>query len=61
MLLCDCMATTVMTKRKFSKENFRLFHSGGKLGETLKLAKDIMITGNKMPIVNYKKKFKRGS
>jgi arabinose-5-phosphate isomerase len=57
MLLCDCMATTIMTKRKFSKENFRLFHSGGKLGETLKLAKDLMITGSKMPIINYKKKF----
>ena len=29
MLLGDCMATTVMYKRKFSKEKFRIFHPGG--------------------------------
>ena len=55
MLLCDCLATTIMEKRKFTKENFFLFHKGGNLGATLRLAKDIMITGKKMPIINYKK------
>jgi len=58
MLLCDCLATTIMTKRKFTKESFRLYHKGGALGETLKLAKDIMITGKKMPTISYKKNFK---
>ena len=55
MLLCDCFATTLMRKKKFTKENFRLFHKGGVLGETLKLAKDIMVVGKKMPVINYNK------
>lgn len=57
MLLCDCLATTIMEERKFTKENFFLFHKGGNLGASLRLAKDIMVTGNKMPIIDYKKKF----
>ncbi len=57
MLLCDCFATTIMEKRKFTKEKFSLFHKGGNLGATLRLAKDIMVTGKKMPIIDYKKSF----
>ena len=55
MLLCDCIATTIMAKRKFTKENFSLYHKGGNLGASLRLAKDIMISGKKMPVINYKK------
>ena len=58
MLLCDCFATTIMEKRKFTKENFFLYHKGGNLGASLRLAKDIMVSGNKMPIINFKKTFK---
>lgn len=58
MLLGDCLATTVMYKRKFSKEKFKVFHPGGNIGGSLLLAKDIMVTGKKLPIVNYKKKIK---
>ena len=58
MLLCDCMATTIMAKRKFTKDKFRLYHKGGSLGENLKLAKDIMITGSKMPTINFNKNLK---
>ena len=58
MLLCDCFATTLMREKKFTKENFRLFHKGGVLGETLKLAKDIMVVGKKMPVIKYNKNFK---
>jgi len=57
MLLCDCIATTVMEKRKFSKENFFLYHKGGNLGASLRLAKDIMVSGSKMPIIDHKKSF----
>lgn len=57
MLLCDCLATTIMEKKKFTKENFFLYHKGGNLGAKLKLAKDIMVTGNKMPLIDYKKNF----
>ncbi len=57
MLLCDCLATTIMEKRKFTKENFFLYHKGGNLGASLRLAKDIMVTGKKMPVIDYKKSF----
>ena len=55
LLLGDCLATTVMNKRKFSKEKFKVFHPGGNIGESLLLAKDIMVTGNKLPVIDYKK------
>ncbi len=57
LLLGDCLATTVMYQRRFSKEKFKIFHPGGNIGNTLLLAKDIMVSGEKMPIVNYKKSF----
>ena len=58
MLLGDCLATTVMYQKKFSKEKFKVFHPGGNIGNSLLLAKDIMVSGNKMPVINYKKNFK---
>ncbi len=56
MLLGDCLATTVMHKKNFSKEKFKVFHPGGNIGGSLLLAKDIMVTGNKLPVINFKKK-----
>ena len=58
LLLGDCLATTVMHQRKFSKEKFKVFHPGGNIGSSLLLAKDIMVDWKKMPIINYKKNFK---
>ena len=58
MLLGDCLATTVMYQKKFTKENFKRFHPGGQIGNSLLLAKDIMVSGKKMPIINYNKNFK---
>ena len=58
LLLGDCLATTVMAQRNFSKEKFKIFHPGGNIGNSLLLAKDIMVTGSKMPVINYKKTFK---
>jgi arabinose-5-phosphate isomerase len=58
LLLGDCLATTVMYQRNFSKEKFKIFHPGGNIGTSLLLAKDIMVTGKKMPTINYKKSFK---
>ena len=55
LLLGDCLATTVMHIKNFSKEKFKVFHPGGNIGNSLLLAKDIMISGKKMPILNYKK------
>ena len=58
LLLGDCLATTVMHQRNFSKENFKIFHPGGNIGSSLLLAKDIMVTGKKMPFINHKNKLK---
>ncbi len=58
LLLGDCLATTVMNVKRFSKEKFKVYHPGGNIGNSLLLAKDIMVVGNKMPIINYKKSFK---
>ena len=56
MLLGDCLATTVMEKRKFSKDKFKIFHPGGNIGGSLLLAKDIMVTGNRLPLINFNRK-----
>ncbi len=58
LLLGDCLATTVMHQRRFSRDKFKIFHPGGNIGNSLLLAKDIMVSGNKMPIINYNKNFK---
>ena len=58
LLLGDCLATTVMYQKNFSKEKFKVFHPGGNIGSSLLLAKDIMVSGVKMPIIDYKKNFK---
>ena len=59
LLLGDCLATTVMQIKKFSKEKFKVYHPGGNIGNSLLLAKDIMVSGKKMPVLNYKKNFKQ--
>ena len=48
-----------MHQKKFSKEKFKVFHPGGNIGNSLLLAKDIMVTGKKMPVINYKKILKK--
>ena len=53
LLLGDCLATTAMHLKKFSKEKFKIYHPGGNIGNSLLLAKDIMVTGSKMPVVNF--------
>tara|TARA_B100000963_G_scaffold180987_1_gene157296 strand:+ start:398 stop:1375 length:978 start_codon:yes stop_codon:yes gene_type:complete len=58
LILGDCLATTVMYQKKFSKEKFKVYHPGGNIGSSLLLAKDIMVTGVRMPVINYKKTFK---
>ena len=59
LLLGDCLATTIMYKKKFSKEKFKIFHPGGNIGKSLLLAKDIMVIGGKMPVIDYKKSFEK--
>ena len=55
LLLGDCLATTAISQLKFSKEKFKIFHPGGNIGGSLLLAKDIMVTGKKLPVIDFKK------
>ena len=55
LLFGDCLATTIMHLKKFSKEKFKIFHPGGNIGKSLQLAKDIMVSGTKTPVISYKK------
>jgi arabinose-5-phosphate isomerase len=55
LLLGDCLAVALMNKMRFSKERFKIFHPGGNIGQTLLLVSDIMITGNKLPIISLNK------
>ena len=40
-----------MEQRNFNKSDYGLFHPGGKLGVQLLRAKDLMHTGEQLPIV----------
>ena len=52
LLFGDCLAVALMSKIKFSKERFKVYHPGGNIGQTLLLVKDIMLIGKKMPLIN---------
>lgn len=48
----DTLAVCLMEKKGFTKEDFLMFHPSGKLGKGLTYkVKDLMITGERMPIV----------
>lgn len=55
LLFGDCLAVALMNKIKFSKDKFKIFHPGGNIGQTLLLVRDIMIVGNKLPVININK------
>jgi len=55
LLYFDTLCIALMYKMKFSKEKFKIFHSGGNIGQNLLLVKDIMLTGKKLPIINSNK------
>ena len=55
----DALAVCLMEKKGFTKEDFLLFHSSGKLGKGLTYkVRDLMITGDKMPLVSESESFK---
>ncbi len=51
LALGDAMAIALMEHRKFTPENFRDFHPGGKLGARLAKVRDLMHTGDAIPMV----------
>ena len=54
LALGDAMAIALMKYRDFTPENFRDFHPGGKLGARLSKVRDLMHTGDALPLVALK-------
>jgi len=50
MALGDALAITLLEARGFTAQDFRTFHPGGRLGASLLHARDIMHTGEKLPL-----------
>ncbi len=55
LLYFDCLSVALMNKMKFSKDKFKIYHSGGNIGRHLQLVKDVQITGKKLPTININK------
>ena len=54
----DTLAVCLMEKKGFTKEDFLMFHPSGKLGKGLTYkVRDLMISGEKMPIVSDEESF----
>ncbi len=51
LALGDALAVALMEHRKFTPENFRDFHPGGKLGARLSRVRDLMHDGDALPFV----------
>ena len=52
----DALSIALMNKKNFNKSNFKKFHPAGSLGKMLTTVSDLMITGNKIPLINEEKK-----
>ena len=52
LILGDALAIAILEARKFSPEDFAKNHPGGKLGKSLLKVKDLMISGNSLPLVS---------
>ncbi|MFN4010956.1 MAG: SIS domain-containing protein [Pannonibacter sp.] len=48
----DALAVALLEARGFTAQDFRVFHPGGKLGASLRLARDIMHSGASVPLVS---------
>ncbi len=51
MVVGDALAVALLDRKGFSRENFREFHPGGRLGNVLRRVRDIMHTGAALPLV----------
>ena len=54
LALGDAIAISLMLQKKFSKADFKKFHPSGNLGKRLRTVEDIMLTKNKIPLINEK-------
>lgn len=52
MALGDALAVALLERRGFSPEDFKVFHPGGSLGQQLARVRDLMHTGDKLPLIS---------
>ena len=52
LALGDALAIALMEHRRFTPDHFRQFHPGGKLGARLSKVRDLMHTGDRLPMVD---------
>jgi arabinose-5-phosphate isomerase len=50
MALGDAIAVALLTRRGFTAADFRQFHPGGRLGARLRRVRDLMHTGDAIPL-----------
>lgn len=50
MALGDALAVALLTRRGFTEADFRGFHPGGRLGARLRRVRDLMHTGDAVPL-----------
>lgn len=55
----DALAMALSVRRGFNEEDFASLHPGGKLGKKLRRVKDLMHTGNEVPLVYLKTSMKQ--
>lgn len=51
LALGDALSVALMERRGFTRDHYRVFHPGGRLGKQLIKVKDLMHTGAEMPLV----------
>jgi arabinose-5-phosphate isomerase len=51
LALGDALSIALLERRGFTAEHFRVFHPGGKLGAQLRLVRDVMHVGERLPLV----------
>ncbi|CAA9309471.1 MAG: D-arabinose 5-phosphate isomerase [uncultured Microvirga sp.] len=51
LALGDALAVALLERRGFSAQDFRALHPGGKLGAQLRIVRDVMHVGERLPIV----------
>jgi len=52
MALGDALAVALMQRKGFTKEDFSIFHPGGKLGKAFIRVSDLMHGAGELPVVN---------
>lgn len=48
----DAIAVALLESRNFTADHFSIFHPGGQLGAKLSLVRDIMHSGDSLPLIN---------